>query len=84
MFSTTTMELSTSMPTPRARPERLIMLRVTPEKYISTTANIRLMGMLKATTRVGRRSLRKRASTSTASTAPQPRLESTESTVIWM
>lgn len=84
MFSMTTIELSTSMPTPSARPDRLIMFRVTPEKYISTTANIRLMGMLNATTPVGRRSFRNSASTRMASSAPQARFEITVFTVILM
>ena len=58
------------------------MFRVTPEKYISTTANIRLMGMLSATTSVGLKSFRKMASTMTASTPPHARLDSTLLAVI--
>ena len=49
-----------------ARPDRLIMFRLMPVKYMSTMANSTLKGMLTATTRVGRRSLRNRASTTMA------------------
>ena len=66
----TTMELSTSMPTPSARPDSEMMFSVTPVKYISTTANVRLMGMLMATTNVGRTSFKNSASTRMASTPP--------------
>ena len=84
MFSMTTTELSTSIPTPSARPDRLRMFSVMPVKYISTMANSTLSGMLMATTSVGRRSLRKSASTMIASTAPSIRLDSTLFTISLM
>ena len=73
-----TMLLSTSMPTPRARPEREMILRVTPVKCISTTAKSRLMGILSATMIVGRKSRRNSMRTMTASSAPNSRFSSTE------
>jgi len=69
----TTTELSTSIPTATARPEREIILMVTPEKYISTTAKITLTGMEQRVMRVGRRSFRNRYRISTANRAPQPK-----------
>ena len=80
----TTTELSTSIPTPSARPDRERMLKVMPVKYISTMANSTLNGILMATTMVGRRSFRKSASTMMASTAPSTRLESTLLTISLM
>ena len=74
MFSITTMELSTSIPTATARPDREIMFRVTPEKYISTIAKVMLIGMLRRVIKVGFISLRKRSRIKTANSAPQPRL----------
>ena len=79
MFSMTTMELSTSMPMPKARPERVIMFRLRLLKYSSTRANSTLRGILTPTMRVGRRSFRNRASTNTASSAPNTMLCTMES-----
>ena len=56
----TTMLLSTSMPTPSARPDSEMMFSVTSVKYISVMAHIRLNGMLHATINVGFASLRKK------------------------
>ena len=78
----TTTELSTSIPTPTARPEREMTLREMPEKYISTTAVNREMGMEKATAAVGRMSLRKNNRITTASPAPSSRFCSTVSTTM--
>jgi hypothetical protein len=47
MFSITTILLSTSIPTPKARPAKDITFRVTLLKYIRVTANIRLIGNTK-------------------------------------
>ena len=58
MFSITTTELSTSIPTPNARPDSEIIFSVTPLKYISTMANISEIGMLRAMITVGLRSRR--------------------------
>ena len=66
----TTMELSTSIPMPSARPAMVMMLRDSPEKYISTRAKTTDRGMLMATMRVGLTVLRKRARMMTASRAP--------------
>ena len=74
----TTTELSTSIPTATARPLSEIMLMVTPEKYISTTAKTRLMGMAQSVMTVGRRSRRNRYKISTENKAPQPREERME------
>ena len=70
MFSITTMELSTSIPTATASPEREIRLMVTPEKYIRTMAKVKLMGMLRRVMKVGLISLRKSKSTRIAKIAP--------------
>ena len=78
----TTTELSTSMPTATARPLREIMLMVTPEKYISTMANITLMGMEQRVIKVGRRSRRNRNRIRTANTAPSKRLRRMLFTII--
>ena len=54
MFSMATMELSTSMPTPSARPDRDSTLSVMPVKYMHTKAMTTLRGMEKAMMIVGR------------------------------
>ena len=81
MFSMTTTELSTSIPTDTARPLREIMLMVTPVKYISTMAKITLMGMEIRVMRVGRQSRRNRNSTTTENSAPHSRDERMVSTI---
>ena len=81
MFSMTTTELSTSIPTPSAKPDRLKIFNVIPEKYINTMANSTLSGILIATTSVGRRSFKKNASTITARIAPSIKLDSTLRTI---
>ena len=78
----TTMLLSTSMPTPSARPDSEIRFSVTPEKYISVTAHRRLKGMLHATMSVGRASRKKRMSTRMASAPPHRRFDITLSTTM--
>ena len=70
MFSMTTTELSTSIPTPSDKPASVIMFMSRPVKYIRTTANRTDSGMLTPTTRVGLMSFRKMASTMMASAAP--------------
>ena len=70
MFSSTTMELSTSIPMPRARPLRVMMFSDSPVKYISTSAKSTLSGMLTPTTIVGRRSFRNSARITMARMAP--------------
>ena len=74
----TTMELSTNMPTPTARPASEITLRVTPEKYMSTTAKVSEIGMEQATTSVGLTFRRKISRIRMASSAPTRILSSTE------
>lgn len=64
------MELSTSIPMPRARPARDIMFRVMPLKYIINAATNTLNGMEKATTKVGFTSFRNTARTMIARAAP--------------
>ena len=75
----TTTELSTSMPTEMARPDRDIMLMDTLAKYIMVSVAIRLTGILNRVITVGRQSRRNSSSTSTENTTPQPRLERMES-----
>jgi hypothetical protein len=45
IFSSTTTELSTIMPTPRARPLKVIRFRVYPPKYIATKVVITAKGI---------------------------------------
>ena len=82
MFSITTIELSTSIPTPSAKPERDIMFSVIPLKYMQTTAVTRLTGMERAITSVGLMSFKNRINISIASTAPNSTLLITESITI--
>ena len=77
----TTTELSTSIPTATARPDREIILMVTPVKYISTMAKITLMGMEQRVIKVGRRSRRNRNRIRIANTAPSRRLFRMVSTI---
>ncbi len=74
IFSITTMELSTSIPIPSASPEREIIFKVTPLKYMHTIAVTRLMGMEKATTSVGRKSFKNKIRIKIASRAPNTTL----------
>ena len=53
IFSSTTIELSTSIPTPKANPPRDIRLKETPVKYIKTSVIIKLIGIERATIVVG-------------------------------
>ena len=70
MFSSTTMALSTSMPTPRASPPSVIMFSVKPPKYISAKVAMIEIGMAVAMMAVLRRLRRKNSSTSMANTPP--------------
>ena len=69
------------MPTPSAKPDSEIMFSVMLLKYMSTTANSTLSGMLNAMITVGRMSRKKTISTSTASRPPYIRLDSTLLTI---
>ena len=80
----TTMLLSTSIPTPKARPDREMMFKVMSVKYISTMANSTLMGMEKAIITVGLTSRRNRASTRIARIPPRIRFCSTDWMIILM
>ena len=82
MFSITTTELSTSIPTPNARPDSEIIFSVTPLKYISTMANISEIGMLRAMITVGLRSRRNKIRTIIARMAPYRKFSRTELTII--
>ena len=66
----TTILLSTSIPTPRAKPDSEIMFRDIPVKYIKTTANSKLIGILRAIIIVGLILLKKIKSTIIAKTPP--------------
>ncbi len=74
MFSITTTELSTSIPTPIARPESEIIFRLTPEKYIRTIANNSETGIENAIISVGRKSLRNKNRIIIDSIAPKIKL----------
>ena len=66
------------MPTPTASPASEITFTVTPVKYISTMANVTLIGIDSAVISVGLQSLRKNMSMSTARSAPSRMLFRTE------
>ena len=70
MFSITTMELSTSIPMPSARPERDTIFIVICEKYISTIAKITLKGIEHAMINVDLKSFRNSIRIIIASAAP--------------
>ena len=84
MFSITTMELSTSIPMPIASPAIEIMFIVTPEKYISTSANSTETGIEMPTASVGLRSRRNRNRIRIASAPPINKLSTTEDIAMWM
>ena len=69
-FSSTTTELSTIIPTPRASPPSVIRLRVSPCWYISAKVATTETGMAAVITRVLRRLRRKSSSTSAAKAPP--------------
>ena len=52
MFSSTTIELSTSMPTAKVMPARLITLMLRSKRYMKKKVPITEMGMATATVRV--------------------------------
>ena len=70
MFSSTTIELSTNMPTPSASPPKLTVLSVKPLKYISAKVAMTEIGIATPMISVEVRLRRKNSSTNTASTAP--------------
>ena len=63
MFSRTTIESSTRMPTVSVRPIRLIMFRLKPRKYMTPSVATRLVGMDRITMSVLRKVCRKTSST---------------------
>ena len=77
IFSITTILLSTSIPTPRARPDNEIIFNVTLLKYIRTIANSKLIGILKAITIVGLILFKKINKTNIAKIPPYIRLFNT-------
>ena len=74
VFSITTIELSTSIPTATARPESDIILSDIPEKYIRTIANMILTGIENTVISVDFMCLKNSNSIRTANTAPSSRL----------
>ena len=76
------MELSTNIPIPRHKPPRDITFNVMLVKYIITTANNTLNGILKATINVGLISFKNSASTIIARIAPINILLKTELIII--
>ena len=71
MFSSTTTELSTSMPIPKDRPPSDMTFREMPAKYMTSSASSTENGIDTATSTVGFQSRRNSASTTTASSAPK-------------
>ena len=84
MASSTTMALSTSMPTPRARPPSDMMFSDVPVWYIMKNVATTEMGMEAPMIMVLRRSLRKNSSTRMAKKPPMPALFSTSLMEAWM
>ena len=84
MLSMETMELSTNMPMPSARPDSESTLSVMPVKYMQTNATTTLSGIESAMMIVGRQSIRNTSSTRIASAAPEIRLSMTESMMTLM
>ena len=74
--------MSTSIPTPIARPESEIIFSVTPLKYIRTIANTTLIGIEHATIIVGLISRKNKNKIIIARTAPIRRFWSTLSITI--
>ncbi len=72
MFSNTTMELSTTIPTPRANPPRVSRFTVSLKAYIMTNANMIESGIETATKSVLPKWRKNRKRTATASSAPMP------------
>jgi hypothetical protein len=70
MFSRITMELSTSMPTPSARPVSVMRFSVSPEKYMTDSVTTSETGMARPIMSVVRTLLRKTNRITTASSAP--------------
>ena len=77
MFSSTTIALSTSMPTPRASPPKETMLSVKPLKYIRAKVETTEIGIAAPMIKVLDTLRRNSSSTNTASTAPTPAAAST-------
>ncbi len=73
MFSSTTIELSTTMPTAKAIPARLMTLSVRPKKFISRKVPTIEIGIAAATTKVLERLRRKTSSTRIARVPPTSR-----------
>ncbi len=71
MDSSTTMDESTSMPIPRARPPRDMMLRDTPSRWRGAKVTARETGIARAMINVERTLARNRKSTTTASRPPR-------------
>ncbi len=83
MFSSTTMESSTSTPMPSDRPSRLSVLSVKPNIYIGPNVAIMETGMAMATMIVPRGLCRKMKTTRTAIRAPIIREATTSLTLSW-
>ena len=71
------MALSTNIPAPSASPPSVMILRVSPAKYINTKVAMMETGIAKLTMKVGPILLRKRKRTNTASRMPKIRLSLT-------
>ena len=70
MFSSTTIPLSTNIPTPSARPPKETVLSVKPLKYISANVEITEIGMAKPMMNMPEKLRRKKSRTKTAKPAP--------------
>ena len=72
MFSSTTIALSTSMPTPNANPPNETVFNVKPLKYIKEKVEITEIGIATPMIIVLEKLRRKNSRTTTANTAPTP------------
>ena len=82
MFSSTTIALSTTIPTAKLSPAREITFRFRPVSHIATNVPITEIGMATATINVGRGLRRKSSSMTTASEPPSIKLSETSPTAL--
>ncbi len=82
IFSITTILLSTNIPTPRDKPDKLIMFKVILLKYISTIDTNKLIGILSAIIIVGLKLFKNTNKTIIANAPPTIKLSKTLSIII--
>jgi len=84
IFSITTILLSTNIPTPKDKPDKLIIFKVILLKYISTIDTNKLIGILSAIIIVGLKLFKNNNKTIIANAPPNIKLSKTLSIIISM